>query len=145
MLAVRRALLGDAPRLAELSAELGYPVPVAQLGSTLERLLPRSDHAVFVAISATDVAVGWIHVAEREVLEVGCFGEILGLVVDPSVRRQGLGQQLVAAAEAWAASKGLPGMTVRSNVLRADSHPFYEALGYRRLKTQHTYRKLLVS
>ena len=82
--------------------------------------------------------------AEREVLEIGRLAEILGLVVDASVRRQGVGQQLVAAAEAWANAHGLPGMTVRSNVVRAESHPFYEALGYVRIKTQHTYRKVLV-
>lgn len=138
-------MLTDAPLLTELSAELGYPVPVAQLTSTLERLLRRPDHVVFVACDARGAVVGWIHVAEREVLEVGCFGEILGLVVAASVRRQGLGQQLVAAAEAWAVSRGLPGMTVRSNVVRAESHPFYEGLGYARIKTQHAYRKLLVS
>jgi hypothetical protein len=34
-------------------------------------------------------------------------------------------------------------MTVRSNVVRAESHPFYERLGYVRSKTQHAYRKHL--
>jgi hypothetical protein len=30
---------------------------------------------------------------------------------------------------------------VRSNVVRAESHQFYERLGYARVKTQHAYRK----
>jgi predicted N-acetyltransferase YhbS len=34
-------------------------------------------------------------------------------------------------------------MTVRSNVVRSGSHPFYERLGYARSKTQHAYRKAL--
>jgi hypothetical protein len=34
-------------------------------------------------------------------------------------------------------------MAVRSNVARAESHPFYERLGYVRTKTQHAYRKRL--
>jgi hypothetical protein len=39
--------------------------------------------------------------------------------------------------------RGLGQMAVRSNVDRADSHPFYERLGYVRAKTQHAYRKRL--
>ncbi len=34
-------------------------------------------------------------------------------------------------------------MTVRSNAARELSHPFYEALGYARAKTQHVYVKSL--
>lgn len=143
-MAVRLAARADARRIAELSGTLGYPLEESQLASTLERLLPRPDHAIFVSVEGPTV-VGWIHVAEREVLEVGRLAEILGLVVDASMRRKGVGQQLVAAAEAWAVMQKLAAMTVRSNVVRQESHPFYEALGYRRLKTQHTYRKLLVS
>jgi len=31
----------------------------------------------------------------------------------------------------------------RSNAVRAESHPFYQRLGYARTKTQHYYRKAL--
>lgn len=144
MPAIRIAVLADASKIAELSGTLGYPVPASQLATTLERLLARDDHAVFVA-TLSDVIVGWIHVAEREILEIGRLGEILGLVVDASARRQGIGQQLVRAAETWTAAHGLAALTVRSNIVRAESHPFYEALGFARIKTQHTYRKVLVS
>ena len=34
-------------------------------------------------------------------------------------------------------------LLVRSNVTRPESHPFYERLGYERIKTQHSYRKTL--
>jgi hypothetical protein len=43
----------------------------------------------------------------------------------------------------WAAGRALDVITVRSNVARAESHPFYERLGYVRAKTQHAYRKHL--
>jgi hypothetical protein len=49
--------------------------------------------------------------------------------------------RLLAAVEAWALSRRLPEVSVRSNVLRESSHPFYEKHGYRRVKTQHAYRK----
>jgi GNAT superfamily N-acetyltransferase len=65
----------------------------------------------------------------------------MGLVVDGAARRRGTGRALVDAAEQWAQSQGLATLTVRSNVTRQLSHPFYEALGYVREKTQHLYRK----
>jgi GNAT superfamily N-acetyltransferase len=82
---------------------------------------------------------------ERELLESGRRCEILGLVVDSTHRGRGVGRRLVQAAEAWALARGLDQMAVRSNVGRAESHPFYERLGYVRAKTQHAYRKRLPS
>jgi GNAT superfamily N-acetyltransferase len=132
----------DSARLAELSGVLGYPTISSSLAPRLNRLLARVEDAVFVAEAESGV-VGWIHGAEQELLESGMRCEILGLVVDPACRRQAVGSRLVAALEQWAASRGLKQMTVRSNVTRAESHPFYERLGYLRTKTQHTYRKAL--
>jgi GNAT superfamily N-acetyltransferase len=63
--------------------------------------------------------------------------------VDACARRSGAGRALVAAIERWAASRGVAQVSVRSNVVRVESHPFYERLGYTRVKTQHSYRKNL--
>jgi len=140
---IRRAAGQDAPRLAELSSVLGYPAAAAELGVRLERLLASSQDIVLVAESATGETVGWLHGAEQELLESGRRCEILGLVIDPAHRGQGIGRCLVAAVEAWARARDLKQMTVRSNVVRTESHPFYERLGYARAKTQHAYRKRL--
>jgi GNAT superfamily N-acetyltransferase len=142
VIAVRRATSADAARLAELSEVLGYPVASSSLSSRLERLLARTEDAVFVAEAESGV-VGWIHGAEQELLESGRRCEILGLVVDGAYRSQGVGRILVTAVEQWAASRGLEQVTVRSNVARTESHPFYQRLGYVRIKTQHAYRKAL--
>ena len=139
---VRRPAAADAARIAELSGVLGYPVDARDMSERLAHLLARNDNAVFVAEDALGV-VGWIHGAEHELLEVGRRCEILGLVVDPSVRRGGAGRALMFAIEQWAASRGVPQMSVRSNIARVESHPFYERLGYTRVKTQHSYRKSL--
>ena len=40
-----------------------------------------------------------------------------------------------------AATSGLAALVVRSNVVRELAHPFYQALGYTRSKTQHVYTK----
>jgi GNAT superfamily N-acetyltransferase len=139
---VRRAEAADAMRIAELSGVLGYPVEAARMAERLTPLLARADQAVFVAVDDTRV-VGWVHGAEHELLEVGRLCEILGLVVDASARREGAGRALMAAIERWAITRGVPQMSVRSNVVRVESHLFYERLGYSRVKTQHSYRKNL--
>ena len=125
---VRHAVAADAARIAELSDVLGYPVEERTMAERLAHLLARDDNAVFVAVDG-DATVGWAHAAEHELLEVGRLCEILGLVVDASARRSGAGRALVAAIEQFAASRGLRQVSVRSNVVRVESHPFYERLG----------------
>jgi GNAT superfamily N-acetyltransferase len=141
---IRAARQADAPRLAELSGVLGYPASPEVFAVRLERVLAHSAEQVFVAETSPGLIAGWIHAAEQCLLETDPRCEILGLVVDASYRQLGVGRQLIAAAEAWARQRGLDEMSVRSNVLRAESHPFYERLGYTRVKTQHAYRKHLV-
>jgi GNAT superfamily N-acetyltransferase len=142
-LRLRGATPDDASRLAELSAILGYPVSAATMSRRLERILLLAGDIVLVAERPDGSVVGWIHGAERELLESGARCEILGLVVDQTQRRHGIGRSLVAAVESWALQRGIEQIAVRSNVVRAESHPFYEQLGYLRVKTQHSYRKRL--
>jgi GNAT superfamily N-acetyltransferase len=122
---------------------LGYPTSREAVAERLERLLRRSGEAVLVAESPSGQVIGWIHGSEQELLESGRHCEILGLVVDPEYQGQGVGRRLVVAVERWAVMRGLEQIAVRSNVLRTDSHPFYERLGYTWTKTQHAYRKPL--
>ncbi len=131
----------DAARLAKLSEVLGYPVEPELMKRRLERLLSRPDHVVLVAESQTDGVVGWIHAAEQDILEIGRSCEILGLVVAADQRGHGVGRRLMEWVERWAFERGLKQLSVRSNVARAESHPFYERLGYTRVKTQHAYWK----
>jgi GNAT superfamily N-acetyltransferase len=139
---VRRAQLGDADEMARLSTQLGYPVPSTEMARRLAVLLPNERHHIAVAARSA-LVLGWMHVEHRFSLEGGDRAELMGLVVDADARRQGLGRELVDAAEHWALSRGLASLTVRSNAARELSHPFYEALGYARDKTQHVYSKAL--
>jgi GNAT superfamily N-acetyltransferase len=139
---VRRALTTDAAEMARLAAELGYPMPNEEMLRRLSVLSTNECHYVAVA-AAGERLLGWMHVEHRFSLEGGDRAELMGLVVDSTARGQGLGRTLVAAAEDWSRGRGLSPLTVRSNAAREVSHPFYEALGYRREKTQHVYRKAL--
>lgn len=139
---VRAAPRDDAAAFAEPSGQLDYPVPAEALAERLDWLLGRDDQVVLAACAGPAV-VGWIHGAEQELLESERRCEILGLVVDQRRRRAGIGRRLVAAVEAWARRRGLRLMSVRSNATRAESHPFYQGIGYQRTKTQQVYRKRL--
>jgi GNAT superfamily N-acetyltransferase len=143
-LSIRSPKVSDAPRLAQLSGQLGYPASEADLARRLTYLLSRPEHHLLLVETAPGRVVGWIHAAEQWVLESEPACEILGLVVDQSHRGQGVGRTLVAAVESWATARGLPAIKVRSNVARAESHQFYQRLGYTPVKSQHVYRKSLV-
>jgi N-acetylglutamate synthase-like GNAT family acetyltransferase len=138
---IRKADVSDASRLAELSNVLGYPVEASVMRRRLESILPKPDHVVLVAEASPRLVVGWIHATEQHILEVGSFCEILGLVVAADQRGQGIGRGLSEQVEDWARERGLEEVSVRSNVTRTESHPFYEQLGFARVKTQHAYRK----
>jgi GNAT superfamily N-acetyltransferase len=87
--------------------------------------------------------VGWVHVHLYCLLVEDIEAEIGGLVVDTGMRGRGLGTQLMRAAEAWAVDKGCKSVYLRSNTLRADAHEFYQQIGYRLIKSQYAFRKML--
>ncbi|HUQ53624.1 MAG TPA: GNAT family N-acetyltransferase [Gammaproteobacteria bacterium] len=137
---IRRARPADAAEMARLCGELGYPLSAEEMQRRLGVLLPNDRHLVVVA-AERDSLYGWAHGEHRFSLEGGDRAELMGLVVDARSRRGGVGRALVAGIEAWVAARGIRSLTVRSNAARAESHPFYAALGYERSKTQHVYTK----
>lgn len=139
--AVVPAGVADAAEIARLAAELGYPVAEEALRAQLVAMLASPRYLVAVVPDANGCLLGWIAVERRRSLESGETIEISGLVVGGAARRQGIGRALVASAEAWAVEQGFASIRVRSNVSRAESHPFYQGLGFVRRKSQHVYDK----
>ena len=142
-LRLRRAKSADAQQIAVLSGQLGYPATAAQMRGRLRGIKPASQHAVFVAESAKDGVIGWVHVSRDVLLESEIRAEVNGLVVAEGQRSLGAGARLLAAAEDWARKNGCKGMSVRSNVIRERAHKFYERHGYEHYKTQKSFRKPL--
>lgn len=144
------ALLIRAPRptdidmLVKLTAELGYAATAAQLQARLTILILefRSTHYVRVA-EAADQLLGWVQAERRLSLETGERIELVGLVVSETAKRSGVGRQLVQSVEEWARTQNVLQLVVRSNVVRAESHLFYPALGFQANKTQQVYAKTL--
>lgn len=142
-LKIRRAKPDDAPLLAELSGQLGYPATASQIRRRLQAIGPASKHEVLVAELKGVGVVGWLHVSRQPLLEVDVRAEVNGLVVSQDHRSLGTGARLLAAAEEWARKHGCKGMSVRSNVIRERAHQFYERHGYEHYKTQKAFRKPL--
>jgi GNAT superfamily N-acetyltransferase len=62
------------------------------------------------------------------------YGYLQSLIVTASLRRSGLGRQLVAAAEQWSHEHGATEMRLACWEFADGPLPFYEALGYRTMK-----------
>lgn len=143
VLHVRPARPADAERVAELSRQLGYEATAGQMHSRLQHLEHDPGRAVLVACTPDGTVIGWIDVYITFHLQSGASAEIGGLVVGEGTRSQGVGSLLVAQAEAWATSKGMTHIRVRSNIKRSDAHRFYERENYVRSKTSAVFDKEL--
>jgi len=139
---LRPARLEDAPALALLASQLGYPSTTEDIDSRLALILPDPTQLIAVAEVSGQV-VAWIHAALYLTLESGAAVELRGLVVDEKLRGQGLGRALTERAEEWARERGAHVIRLRSNVIRDGAHAFYQRLGYAIVKTQHAFRKNL--
>jgi GNAT superfamily N-acetyltransferase len=133
----------DAPELAALCGQLGYPCTPAETTRRLEHLLHSAGHFLRIAVDEDDRALGWIHACEVHHLESGPLAEVGGMVVAEPCRKKGIGAALLAAAERWAMSAGIALLRVRSDIVRGDAHRFYLRSGYRRTKTSHLFEKAL--
>jgi ribosomal protein S18 acetylase RimI-like enzyme len=140
---IRPAVLADAPQLAPLASQLGYPSTVEQIAARLRQILRDENHLVLVAEREGAGIAGYIEVFPFPVLAHDPRVEIASLIVDESCRSLGVGRLLVSRGEDWARARGYKESGVRSNVIRDRAHKFYESLGYRVNKTQKSFRKPL--
>src|SRR5260221_8582458 len=79
---VRRLLLADARRVAELCGQLGYPATEKQMKGRLRDVIKDKEAACFVALSRDGELIGWIHVSTTPLLEVERREEVNGVVGD---------------------------------------------------------------
>jgi GNAT superfamily N-acetyltransferase len=140
MVVVRTARASDADAVLSLTAQLGYDVERSGLQARLGSTLAKPDHVVLIAEDAGH-AIAWLHASVWEYLEADRFVVVVGLVVDKTRRRQGIGRMLMAHAEEWARARRCSIVRLWSSVERATAHEFYERLGYSRIKTQYAFAK----
>ncbi len=140
---IRPATLADAPEIARLSNELGYPGNVAAFAVRLASLLNHPNQLVAVAQIDSLKLLGWVAAERRLILESGECVELTALIVDARSRRSGVGHALVSTVEQWAAAQNVTILRVSSNIIRTESHSFYRKLEFIYTKTQHVYAKQL--
>lgn len=141
--AIRAPRDADAEALADLSTQLGYPVGADELGQRLTVVAGNDHAAVLVATDGSDRPLGWIHVELKRTLVAPLTAQVMGLVVDERARNGGMGRELLAAGEEWAASRGCRHMLVGTRVTREGAHRFYTREGYTLQKTSHFFEKAL--
>ena len=119
----------DAPSLAALAGELGYPTDTEALLGRLASLHP-TDAAVMVATDADDVPIGWCHVEMRRTLVEPMAALVLALVIGEGHRSGGIGAELLRAAERWARARECHHLVVATRITRERAHRFYEREGF---------------
>ena len=124
-LTIRDARPDDAPRLAELVSQLGYPTSAAAVAARLERLRVRESDRVVVAESEGDV-VGLASLHVSQPLEYDePTARVSALVVDEAQRRRGIGEALVGELEAEARRRRCCLLYLTTAEQRTDAHAFY--------------------
>ena len=140
---VRAARAGDAPALAALSTELGYPCDTVQIEPRLSALLASDRDAVFVVEAEGSEVVGFIHGAEKQLLVSERYVELGGLIVASAARRRGAARLLIAAVEHWARERGVGLLRVRTRLERDVAHVSYRRCGFELEKEQRVFVKWL--
>ncbi|MQA08724.1 MAG: GNAT family N-acetyltransferase [Pseudonocardiaceae bacterium] len=131
MVSLRRARQDDAADVAALLVELGYPDNEVDAVEQRLAMWAREPAGIVLVAQLNGRVVGTVAVTAIPYLErEGRWGRIVALVVSAECRGQGVGRQLVEAAEAAAGDLGCVTMEVTSARGRTESHPFYRSLGY---------------
>ncbi|WP_166451636.1 GNAT family N-acetyltransferase [Chromobacterium fluminis] len=138
MVDIRTMRAEDALAVARLCLDLGYEATEAEISERFVGLTALPDNQVWVA-ERDGVVFGWAHCRGVHSLQTPPAVEIVGIVVSQACQRQGLGQRLLSACEAWALQRGYEAIRLRSNIKRVEAHAFYRHLGYQQLKTSHSF------
>ena len=94
--------------------------------NALERKIERDPESILVAVRNNEI-VGTI-----SIMEDGKLAFIFRLVVKKSLRRQGIGTQLIAAAEKILKQRGNPTVNIIVNEKDVDLQGYYEQLNYKK-------------
>ena len=127
---IRDARQEDAPAVARLVDQLGYPTSAEAVSARLRRLAENPADRVFVAeLDGEIVGAASVHVSLTLEYDEPA-AKLSAIVVDEGHRRRRVGEALVAAVEEEAARQGCCLVFLTTAERRADAHAFYRRLGY---------------
>lgn len=139
---VRPIAEADLAAATALLEQLGYPMSVAEVNRRLTIVCAAPGHRVWVADDGGQV-VGLLHASFRPALDKPPEVVVQALVVDATRRSQRIGERLMQVAEQWARDNSSATVSLYSGVQRADTHRFYERLGYVKVGPSLQMRKTL--
>lgn len=102
---IRRVTETDVYGIFSLNEAFGYEYPLEETGKKLRAAIIDPGQCILVA-ETEDTLVGYIHLENYDTLYFPHMKNILGLIVLPEYRRQGIAAQLLAEAERWARDTG---------------------------------------
>ncbi|HEX9380591.1 MAG TPA: GNAT family N-acetyltransferase [Gaiellaceae bacterium] len=127
-LTIRDARAADAPAIALLLDQLGYPAEVGAVEGRLERLVIVGDRVVVADLDGQVVGLAQLHVSPALEYDRPA-AKLAALVVDDAHRGRGIGRALVEEMEAEARKRGCVLLFLTTSERRDDAHAFYERLG----------------
>ena len=127
---MREATAEDAPALADLLGQLGYPTDARSLPERLTAYRDAGEGRVLVAVHDGRV-VGFAALDfARPIQRAERIGHLSAFAVASDARRQGVGRILLAAVEDAAREAGCRHVHCTSAEHRAGAHLFYPAAGW---------------
>lgn len=140
---IRKAQISDAYDIYHINkTSLGYDYDCEKQKKKTEAVLNDDSQVIFVADIENKV-VGYIHLANYDVIYADNFKNCLGLAVDNDYKRKGIGSALLSKGEEWAKTHGAVGIRLCSGMEREKAHEFYLSQGYICNKTQKNFKKIL--
>lgn len=125
-------------QLAALLHHTDQELTALDLKRRLDRM-PESDR-LFLALDSERL-VGYAQFrVSHDLLEEDTV-DLLSIIVDPEMRRLGIGTRLMTAAETWALQSERARLRLRSEVVRSDVLAFFAALGYQQSATTQEYAR----
>jgi len=138
---LRPAQPGDAPTIAALFTDEGYPAGPSDIVARLGHFdTPESQ----VIVAEHDESIlGFIAVHAMARFEHDDqIVRILALVVDAGARERGVGRALMAEAERFGRARGAAFVEVTAGHRRPEARHLYESLGYDSTVTTYLRKKL---
>lgn len=127
---IRAAAIGDAPDVARLLEQLGYPCTRDEAAERIAHVLGDPRQQLLLA-EVDGHACGLASVDVRYSLtRGGDQARITALVVDRAHARRGIGRALLREIEAIARHGRVTRIEVTSNMRRDEAHAFYRDCGY---------------
>jgi GNAT superfamily N-acetyltransferase len=129
-LTIRDAGPGDAPALAMLIGQLGYPTSVEAVARRMERLRSsNADRLVVAELDGEVVGLASLHTSLSVEYDAPA-AKLSAIVVDELHRRHGIGEALLVAMEAEARRRGCCLIFLTTAKRRKDAHAFYRRSGF---------------